>query len=111
MLTQRLRHRVDVERRSDEFTSEGELIGHDWYSLYTDVPAEVLTGPGREFRAADAKQSETTARITLRYFPGLKLADRITWDGRTFDIQSIELDLTARKEYRLRCIDGTTDGS
>jgi SPP1 family predicted phage head-tail adaptor len=111
MLTQRLRHRVDIQRKTEEFTSYGEGIGYVWTDYLTDVPAEVLTGPGREFIAAGTKQSETTARITLRWFDGLLPSMRLLWDGRVFDIQSIETDATARREWRLRCTDGVNDGA
>jgi SPP1 family predicted phage head-tail adaptor len=110
MLSQRLRHRVDIEQKTAEFTSYGEEVGFVWAPVYLDVPAEVLTGPGREFNAADAKQAETTARINLRWFPGLTPAMRVVWEGKKFDILSIETDVTARKEYRLRCKEGASDG-
>lgn len=110
MLSQRLRHRVDIEDKEPDFTSYGEEVGFVWGTLYADVPAEVLTGPGREFNAADAKQAETTARINLRWFPGLTPAMRVVWEGKKFDILSIETDVTARKEYRLRCKEGANDG-
>jgi head-tail adaptor len=75
-----------------------------------DIPAEVLTGPGREFAAAATTQSEGVARINLRWFPGLESTWRILWDGVIYGISSIELDATGRLEYRLRCEAGVTDG-
>lgn len=79
----------------------------------TAVPAEVLTGPGREFVASSAKQAEATARINLRWFPvdRLELCRwRVLWDGRIYNIVSAETDLTARREWRLRCEDGPSRG-
>lgn len=75
-----------------------------------DVPAEALTGAGREVMAADTKNAETTARINLRWFPGLLPSWRVLWDGRIYDIQSIETDATGRREWRLRCVDGPSEG-
>ncbi len=74
------------------------------------VPAEVLTGPGREFIESAAKQAETSARIRLRWFSGLKQSWRILWDGNIYNIVSIETDITARREYYLRCEAGVNDG-
>jgi SPP1 family predicted phage head-tail adaptor len=117
MLTQRLRHRVTFEEQVEVTESSGEVIGHEWRvadvlgELLENVPAEVLTGPGREFEAADAKQSETTARINLRWFPGLLQSWRVLWEGKRYNISSIDTDVTARKEWRLRCEDGPTDGA
>lgn len=121
-LTARLRHRVSVEERIELQDSETGDISHVWAPLQIGsssssdpprLPAEVLTGPGREFQAAGTKQAETTARITLRWFPGLLPTHRIVWaeGGKTYDIQSIETDATGRREYRLRCTDGVNDGA
>lgn len=118
MEAQRYRHRVEFQEQFEEQDSETGAITRDWDTVYLDsdtpldsVPAEVLTGPGREFNAADAKQAETSARINLRWFPGLLPSWRLLWDGKTYDILSIETDATARREYRLRCKEGVTDGA
>jgi SPP1 family predicted phage head-tail adaptor len=111
MLTQRLRHRITIQEKAEEFTSYGEGIGYVWTTWAADVPAEVLTGPGRDFITAAAKQSETSARINMRWVPGLLPSMRILWDGRVYDIESMETDVTARKEWRLRCVDGANDGA
>jgi SPP1 family predicted phage head-tail adaptor len=115
---QRYRHRIEIQERVETQDSETGEITSTWETLALDsetpldsVPAEVLTGPGREFVAGDAKQAETSARIAFRWFPGLLPTHRILWDGRVYDVQSIETDLTARREYRLRCKDGVSDGT
>ncbi|EMM8497087.1 phage head closure protein [Pseudomonas aeruginosa] len=117
MLAYRMRHRIQFQRQvhtQDPVT--GEVIT-TWetvlFSGRSDVPAEVLTGPGRELIAADAQQAETTARINCRWFPVDRLelyTWRILWDGRVYNITSSETDATARREWRLRCSDGLTDG-
>lgn len=117
MLAHRLRHRVEIQARQTTIdpdtgaatTGWATAVLPDGTSLHS-VPAEVLTGPGREFIAANAEQSETTARINMRWFPGLQSTWRILWDGRIYNIRSIETDATARREYRLRCEDGVNDG-
>lgn len=115
---QRYRHRIAIQERVELQVSETGAMRPTWQTLALDsdtildsVPAEVLTGPGREFNAADAKQAETSARIQFRWFPGLLPKHRIVWDGRNFDILGIELDATGRREYRVRCKDGLTDGT
>lgn len=119
MLSYRLRHRIEFQSRSqtqDPIT--GELVT-GWATatlndkLLDSVPAEVLTGAGREFIASDARQAETSARINTRWFP----ADvhqlyqwRILWDGRVYNIMSVETDRTGRQEWRFRCKDGVNEG-
>lgn len=117
MQAQRYRHRIEFQRKVETQNPQTGAISYTWQTVWLDsdtplnaVPAEVLTGPGRELYAADAKQAETTARINLRWFPGLLPTWRVLWDGKVYDITSIETDATARREYRLRCKDGVNDG-
>ena len=104
MLAYRLRHRVSIQQVAEEQDPETGATGNIWIDLYTDVPAEVLTGVGREFVQSAATQAEYNARINLRWFPGLHPKMRIVWDGMTYNIVSIETDATARQEYRLKVI-------
>ncbi|AHG63186.1 head-tail adaptor protein [Advenella mimigardefordensis] len=120
MLAQRLRHRIAIQEwmitGQDPVTGAevGEWVAYELSGKPLDnVPAEVLTGPGKEFIAADAKQAQTTARINIRWFP-IDRIDlyrlRILWDGRVYNIVSAETDVTARREWRLRCEDGVNEG-
>lgn len=122
MLANRLRHRVTFQREgSATRDADGYLVsGGGWETVVLsdgtqlkDVPAEVLTGPGKEFQGAGTTQAETSARINLRWFPAdeREMAQwRILWDGRVYGIQSVDTDLTARREWRLRCIYGPSEG-
>ena len=116
MLAYRLRHRVTIQERvetQDEDTGAIEVVWQD-ATLggveMLDVPAEVLTGAGREFNNSASIQGEIAARINMRWFPGLTQKMRILWDGNTYNISSIETDLTARREYRLKCTAGVNEG-
>lgn len=104
MLAHRLRHRIDIQQVAEEQDPETGAVGNVWVSLYTNVPAEVLTGVGKEFVQSASLQAQYSARINLRWFPGLHTKMRIVWDGNTYDIVSIETDATARQEYRLKVI-------
>lgn len=119
MLAYRLRHRIHLQQPVKQQDPLTGAVSISWQTLtlgtkpLDKVAAEVLTGAGREFYAADAKQAETSARINLRWFPIdliLFYQCRILWDGRTYDIHSIETDLTGRQEWRLRCKDGVNQG-
>lgn len=117
MQAQRYRHRITLEERIDTQDPLTGAASHTWEvaaidsdNFLSDVPAEVLTGPGREAISGGTKQAESTARINLRWFPGLDTAWRILHDDKIYDISSIETDRTGRREYRLRCIDGLSDG-
>lgn len=117
MLGNRLRHRIRFEEPAKTQNATTGANVTTWQLAYSDqgdslasVPAEVLTGPGREALQGGGKLAEASARINLRWFPGLLPTWRILWDGRTYDINSIETDATGRQEWRLRCVDGVSDG-
>lgn len=117
MVAQRYRHRIAIEEVVETQNAATGAVTHTWRTVDLDsdhdlsaVPAAVLTGPGREGLSADTKAAETSARIQFRWFPGLRADMRVVWDGRYYDIQSIEMDATGRREYRLRCREGLTDG-
>lgn len=109
MLANRLRHRVAIQEAIETQDAENGALSRVWATktlsdgtVLSDVPAEVLTGVGREFVQSGAIQSEYNARINLRWFPDLSLKMRIIWDNTIYQITSIETDVTARREYRLK---------
>jgi len=117
MLTYRLRHRVAIQEQIETQNTTTGAMSIAWetvilpdLSVLDNVPAEVLTGAGREFNQANAMQGEIVARINMRWFPNLTQAMRILWDGKIFNIHSIETDLSSRQEYRLKCTAGVNDG-
>lgn len=104
------RHRVTIEQQMETRGEMGGVIV-TWVPFANNVPAEVLTGPGRDAIAADAQQADVSARINLRYLPGLTGKMRIVWDGRLFNIiGEPDLDPTARREWRCKCSAGISDG-
>lgn len=83
-----------------------------------DIPAEVLTGPGREPYASSALQAEVTARIKCRWFPADEMEMtkwRIVWTTaagvrRIYSIAGPpETDLTGVREWRIKCTGGLID--
>ena len=111
----RMIHRITFEERVNVQEDSGA-----WYVVWRSptvagvrlfrIPAEVLTGPGRERLMGGGVNAQTTARINLRWFPGLRPEWRILWDGKKYNITSIETDVTGRMEYRLTCVDGPSEG-
>lgn len=97
----KLDRRVSIER----FTSEQDELGQPvqaWTPLAT-VWAEVSPQAGREFVAAGAAQSELTTKIRIRYRPGLTSGDRVTHDGRVYNIASVIDYRSAKREIVLMC--------
>ena len=116
-LAPRLRHRITFQEQVEIRDSEG-AVDISWQNVWldsetelADVPAEVLTGAGREFNASGKVNAEVSARITVRWFPGLLSSWRILWDGRVFNIGGDpETDVTGRREWRIKATAGVGDG-
>ena len=116
----RLNQRVTLKELASVQDPATGAVTRDWViakaldgTELQDVPAEVLTGAGREPYLAGAYQSEITARINLRWFPidarvmqewvidhdlGFGVVNRYT-------IFSVESDATGRVDWRLKCGD------
>ena len=96
-----LDQRVTVER----FTSTEDELGQPieaWAPLFTCWAAvEPLTG--REFIAAQAAQSEVTARIRMRFRPWMTAEDRVIHNGTTYNIVSLVDVRSENRELVLMC--------
>ena len=97
-----LTERVTVERfTSTTYDELGQPI-EAWAPLFTCWAAvEPLTG--REYLAAGALLSEVTARIRMRYRPGITAADRVIHNGKVYGITSVADVHSSRRELQLQC--------
>lgn len=109
MRSGRLRHRITIQQRQ-EVTTNGDRAW-TWAAVYTDVPADFLSGPGREFLAAEAIRAETVGRFELRYLPGITADMRVLWDDQVWNIKAPPIvDQSARREMTLLVGAGVNDG-
>lgn len=106
------RHRIEFQEQAQAQDSDTGEVSVTWVTVTNldSIPAEVLTGAGREFITDAAKQSEISARINLRWFSGLQSHWRILHDGLIYNIESTETDSTGRREWRLKCTSGVNNG-
>lgn len=107
----RLRHRITIQERNnwqDPTTGEIKLC---WESVCKDIPAEVLTGAGKESVQDNAEVGTTAARITVRWMPLDKPEQkRIVWGGLVFNVKTAISDATNRRWLRFECVHGENDG-
>lgn len=97
----KLRRRVALERKEVSQGDYGEEIVA--WAKYAAVWAAVEPVSGREFwTARQAEQGELTTRIRIRHRDDVQVADRVVWDGRTFDIETVLADERER-ECELMC--------
>ena len=96
-----LTERVTVERFTATYDELGQPI-EAWAPLFTCWAAvEPLTG--REFIAAQAAQSEVTARIRMRFRPWMTAEDRVIHNGTTYNIVSLIDVRSDHRELVLMC--------
>jgi len=73
---------------------------------YTDsgtLAAKVASVSGKDFAGALANGAEDVITFTLRWTDGITTADRIAWEGTTYEILAINL-LGARRDYmNIKC--------
>ena len=96
-----LNQRVEISR----FTSEQDEIGQPieaWVTLAT-VWAAVEPQAGREFIAAGAVQSELTTKVRIRWMAGITTGDRLTHEGRVYNVTSVVDYRSAGRELVLMC--------
>ena len=96
-----LDQRVVIERLVEGYDELGQPI-NDWLPIVTTW-AEVSPLVGREYLAAAALVAEVTARIRMRYRPGITAADRIVHEGTTYGITSVADVHSSRRELVLMC--------
>ena len=97
----KLDQRVTVERFSRTEDELGQPI-ETWAPLFT-CWAEVSPLLGREYLAAAALVSEVTARIRMRYRPGITSQDRIIHEGKVYGITSVADVHSSRRELVAMC--------
>ena len=96
-----LDQRVSVERLEQGQDELGQPFTA-WVPVFT-AWAAVEPLAGREYMAAAAAQSSVSTRIRLRYRPGMTSADRVSHEGRTYNIVSVIDYKSAHRELVLMC--------
>ena len=97
-----LDQRVTVERLQGGFDELGQPLPDTWAPLFT-CWAAVEPLVGREYIAAQAAQSEVTARIRMRFRPWMTAQDRVIHDGKTYNIVSVIDVRSGHRELVLMC--------
>lgn len=114
MLTQQLRHRVDIEEFVTEQSSVDGSVTQTWETIRNPgealTPAAIVALSGREFIAAQAVQAGVTTRITIRYRPGVDASMRIVHDADFYNIRAVLPDPTMRLYLTLMCEKGVNRG-
>ena len=107
----RLRHRIDIQQKQ---TAQDPVTGEQtdtWVTLWEKVPAAIEPLSAREFIAAQAMQSQITARIVIRYRAGLDATMRILHNGKIYNPAGFLPDMVSGLSYlTIPCSEGVNVG-
>ncbi|WP_423815574.1 phage head closure protein [Pseudomonas putida] len=96
----KLRHRIEIQQKvtpRDPVTLE---FGEPEWQLFAKVWAQVTPLSARDLIAAQAAQSEATARIVIRHRSGVLPAMRIVYRNELYSIEGLPLeDPNSGREY------------
>ena len=97
----RLRKFVDVER----VVQPQDLAGQpqEGWHVITSVYANIEPMGGREYVSANQVVGEANTIIRMRALSGLTTKDRISWNGRKFEIVAISDKEERGREAELMC--------
>jgi SPP1 family predicted phage head-tail adaptor len=99
-----LRHRVTVVRRIEGAKDAVGTPTYAWTDMEIDVPAHVRPLSGSELLAAQQVNASTTHEVRMRYGSDITARDRLTFDGRTLEIDAPPINVDERnRELVLRC--------
>ncbi|MDG9890564.1 phage head closure protein [Pseudomonas juntendi] len=88
----KLRHRIEIQHKvtpRDPATGE---FGEPSWQLFAKVWAQVTPLSTRDLIAAQAAQSEATARMVIRYRPGVLSTMRIIYRREVYSIEGPPLE-------------------
>jgi SPP1 family predicted phage head-tail adaptor len=106
----KLRHRITLQKPVKTQSPATGAVINTWADVAT-LWADVTDVSVREFVAAQAGQSEVTARITIRYRDDVTNKNRIVYRGRIYNIHGVLADDKSGSEYlTLPCSQGVNDG-
>lgn len=105
MKTGTLRHRVELQERTDTQDGTGQPIPA--WATYATVWAAIEPLTARELIAAKQAQSEATTKIRLRYVSGVDHTDRVVFGSRTYAINSVVNPDERNRELHLMCTEAT----
>jgi len=115
VLSQELRHRVDVQQLTTEQDSDTGAVEESWLSIMPagtegTMPARIEAVTGKEFVSSQAVQAQVTTRIKIRRWPEIQPRMRVVHEGLSYNIVAVLPDLTQQRVINLMCESGVNDG-
>lgn len=102
----KLRHRVTIQRFTDDVNDAGESFQEwvDWKTRWANVEPQ----NSREYFQGDQVQSQTTHRVTIRQLDMVHPKYRLVFKGRYLNVESVIVpDERSKTETVLLCREET----
>lgn len=96
----KLDRQITIERQTETVAASGS-VSKTWAALAT-VRAELVQLAAEEYLAGFGEVDTGGAVFRIRYLAGITTADRVTFDGATYDIEEIA-ELGRKRGLELRC--------
>ena len=104
----RYRHKVTIQQPTETVDAAGQAV-KSW-STFAQPYASIEPLRGREYFSAERFESEITVRIRLQYLSGVTSKMRVSFDSRTYNIESVIDPMERGREMQLMCSQGLNDG-
>jgi SPP1 family predicted phage head-tail adaptor len=88
---------ADVEHNVKTTMGDRGQIKPDWQTLYSSVPMSIENLSGRQLELARQLIPTATHKVQLRYLSGIAPMMRVAFNGRYFNIESVD-----EKDFRDR---------
>jgi SPP1 family predicted phage head-tail adaptor len=103
-----LKRQITIEQRATGTDTNGQRS--TTWSTFCTTFASISPMSGRELELAQAVNAEVTHQIVIRYRTGVTTAMRVVYQGRYFDIQSVQDVDTQHRKLVLLCGEGLNVG-
>ncbi|MFG0924206.1 phage head closure protein [Pseudomonas sp. CJQ_8] len=87
-----LRHRIEIQHKVTPRDPKTLEYGEPTWELFAKVWAQVTPLSAKDLLAAQAAKSEATARMVIRYRPGVLSTMRILYRGEVYSIEGPPLE-------------------
>ena len=104
----KLHHRVTIQAKSLTVDDYGGAV-ETWADV-ASVAASVEPLQGRELASAQTVNAETTTRIGTRYLAGVIPSNRIIFEGKFYNIQSVVDPELRHRELIIMASEGLNEG-
>lgn len=92
---------ITIERQTETVAASGS-VSNGWTAIAT-VRAEIVQQSANEFLSGFGETENSTIIFRVRYLPGITTADRVTYNGKPYDLEEIK-EIGRRRGLELRAV-------